>query len=112
MFYTTNPTLELSIFDLLKLREQKASYLLLDVRENSERLISTFPNSLHIPMHQIPSRWQDLPRDQQIIVFCHYGTRSRIVVEFLKQQGLENVFNLSEGIDAWARDIEPEMERY
>ncbi len=112
MFHTTNPASELSVFDLLKLRKQKASYLLLDVRESDELLISNFPNSLHIPMHQIPAKWQDLPRNQQIIVFCHYGTRSRIVVEFLKQQGLENVFNLSEGIDAWARDIEPEMERY
>ena len=107
-----NPSSELSIFDLLRLKNEKASYLLLDVRENNELLISTFPNSLHIRMHQIPSNWQSLPHDQQIIVFCHYGTRSRMVVEFLKQQGLENVFNLSEGIDGWARDIEPEMERY
>ena len=103
---------ELSIFDLLTLRDKKASYLLLDVRESSELLVSNFPNSLHIRMHQIPSHWQTLPDDQQIIVFCHYGTRSRMVVEFLKQQGLENVFNLSEGIDGWARDIEPAMERY
>ncbi len=103
---------ELSIFDLLRLRDKKASYLLLDVRESGELLISNFPNSLHIRMHQIPSRWQTLPQDQLIIVFCHYGTRSRMVVEFLKQQGVENVFNLSEGIDGWARDIEPDMERY
>jgi rhodanese-related sulfurtransferase len=47
-----------------------------------------------------------------IIVFCHYGIRSRMVVEFLQQQGVENAINLSGGIDEWARDIELDMERY
>ncbi len=103
---------ELSVFDLLKLQDEKASYLLLDIRESNERLISTLADSLHINMHKIPHYWHKLPHNKPIIVFCHYGIRSRMVVEYLQQQGLDNVFNLNGGIDAWVREIEPEMERY
>ncbi|MCK5895465.1 MAG: rhodanese [Cocleimonas sp.] len=103
---------ELSVSELLTLRNSDQSYLLLDIREPAEVMYCTFPNSLHIRMHQIPSQWQTLPSNQSIIVFCHYGTRSRMVVQFLQQQGMSNVTNLTGGIDAWAIEIEPEMERY
>ncbi|MCK5809436.1 MAG: rhodanese [Cocleimonas sp.] len=106
-----SPT-ELTVSDLLNLRNSHQTYLLLDIRETEEIMVCTFPNSVHIRMHQIPSNWQTLPQDQQIIVFCHYGTRSRMVVEFLHQQGLTNAINLAGGIDAWAIEIEPTMERY
>jgi rhodanese-related sulfurtransferase len=35
-----------------------------------------------------------------------------MVVEFLQQQGFSNVINLAGGIDTWATEIEPTMERY
>ena len=105
-------SLEISVTDLLALRDKKEPYLLLDVREANERAISDFPNSLHIPMHMIPSHWQTLPHDKLIIVFCHYGIRSRMVVEFLQEQGLNKLLNLDRGIDAWAQEIEPTMARY
>jgi rhodanese-related sulfurtransferase len=103
---------ELSVSDLLKLRDSKQSYLLLDVRETEEVMRCTFPDTLHIRMHQIPSSLNTLPQEQLIIVFCHYGIRSRMVAEFLQQQGFSNVINLAGGIDAWAIEIEPAMERY
>jgi rhodanese-related sulfurtransferase len=105
-------SLEISVTDLLKLRDTQEPYILLDVREPSELLISTLPDSLHMPMQTIPTHWQTLPQDQRMIVFCHYGIRSRMVVEFLQAQGFNNVFNLDGGIDAWAQEIEPEMRRY
>jgi rhodanese-related sulfurtransferase len=104
--------IELSVSELVTLRDSDQSYLLLDIRESGEVMFCTFPNSLHIRMHQIPSQWHTLPQDKLIIVFCHYGTRSRMVVQFLQQQGMTNVTNLTGGIDAWAIEIEPEMERY
>jgi len=103
---------ELSVSDLLKLRDDKQSYQLVDVRESDELMICTLPDSLHIRMHEIPSRWQTLPQEKKIIVFCHYGIRSRMVVQFLQQQGFTNAFNLDGGIDQWAHQIDPEMERY
>jgi rhodanese-related sulfurtransferase len=107
-----NPNVELSVTELLTLRDTEQTYLLLDIREPAEVMFCTFPDSLHIRMHQIPSQWQSLPQDKLIIVFCHYGTRSRMVVQYLQQQGLTNVTNLTGGIDLWAIEIEPDMERY
>jgi len=105
-------TIELSVSELSKLRDCKLSYLLLDVREAEEVMRCTFSDTLHIRMHQIPSSLNTLPQEQLMIVFCHYGIRSRMVVEFLQQQGFTNVINLAGGIDAWAKEIEPTMERY
>jgi rhodanese-related sulfurtransferase len=107
-----NPAIALSVSELLHLRDTQQSYLLLDIREPQEVMFCTFPNSLHIRMHQIPSHWHTLPQDKLIIVFCHYGTRSRMVVQYLQQQGMMNVTNLTGGIDLWAIEIEPDMERY
>jgi len=103
---------ELSVTDLAKLRDNKTAYLLVDVREPNELLINTLPDSLDISMHRIPVSLDKLPRDKLMVIFCHYGIRSRMVVEFLEQQGFDNAVNLDGGIDAWARDIETGMERY
>jgi rhodanese-related sulfurtransferase len=38
--------------------------------------------------------------------------RSQQVANFLIQQGINNVINLSGGVDAWALSVEPDMPRY
>lgn len=105
---------ELSVTDLAHLRGSKPQppHMLVDIRESNELLISTLPDSTHIRMHQIPSELHQLPQDKLIIVFCHYGIRSRMVVDFLHQNGFNNAVNLADGIDEWARLIDPDMERY
>ena len=40
------------------------------------------------------------------------GSRSRRVAQFLSAQGLVKVANLSGGIDAWTRDIDPSLASY
>ena len=58
------------------------------------------------------TRLQELPTDADIVVVCHHGMRSLQVAQFLKQSGLERVFNLSGGIAAWAAQVDPDMPQY
>ncbi len=67
--------------------------------------------SRHIPMNQIPARLEELPRDTDIAVICHHGLRSQQVAIYLQRMGFP-VINLEGGVDAWARDIDPDMSRY
>lgn len=86
--------------------------VVVDVREPWEVATCCFPGSTHIPMREIPLRLPELPRDKDLVVHCHHGTRGEQVAYFLQQQGYEKLYNLQGGIDAWAREIDPNMPTY
>lgn len=86
--------------------------LLLDVREGWEFEICAIDNSILIPMGQIPTKLNQLDPQQEIVVICHHGIRSARVCQYLEQQGFDQMINLTGGVDAWARDIDYEMEVY
>lgn len=89
-----------------------AAPVVLDVREPWEVAVCALPGARHIPMREIPTQAEQLPRDKDIVVLCHHGIRSQHVASFLERLGFERIYNLSGGIDAWARDIEPSMAKY
>ncbi len=95
-----------------KLRESAGAIVLLDVREPYERELAAIEPSLHIPMGQVPERLAEIPRDRELIVYCHGGVRSRMVAGYLEGQGFASVGNLSGGIDAWSRKVDPKVPRY
>lgn len=88
--------------------------LLLDVREPWEYQICQMSGSQLIPMRQIPLavEAEELDPDQEIVVICHHGIRSRQVAYYLEQQGFDKVINLEGGVEAWAEEIDPAMPRY
>lgn len=85
---------------------------LLDVREPWEIAVAGLKNALCIPMQELAGRLEELDRDRAVIVLCHHGNRSRIVAHWLEQSGWSTVFNLTGGIDAWSREIDPKIPCY
>ncbi len=85
---------------------------LLDVREHWEFELAHVDGSVHIPMGEIPLRAAELDPARPLAVICHHGMRSLQVALFLEQQGFARVMNVEGGIDAWARELDPEMPRY
>ena len=86
--------------------------MIIDVREPYELEICRIPEATHIPMRQIPETMDQLPRDKHLLVLCHAGMRSRRVTEYLRACGFTAVSNIAGGIDAWARELAPDMRRY
>lgn len=86
--------------------------LLLDVREPWEFQTCSLDNSQLVPMRQIPSALNELDHDREIVVICHHGIRSRSVAAYLASNEFSNVINLSGGIDAWAKQVDPSMPTY
>jgi rhodanese-related sulfurtransferase len=86
--------------------------LLIDVREPWERCIAAIPDSVHVPMGQIPARMHELPKDRDIVLYCHHGARSMQVGMWLHRQGYSRLVNLDGGIDAWSQIEDPEIPRY
>jgi rhodanese-related sulfurtransferase len=86
--------------------------LLIDVREPEEVAIAAIKGALVRPMSQA-DRWIDtLPRQGEVIIFCHHGIRSMHVALALAERGHSNVTNMSGGIDQWSTDVDPNVPRY
>ena len=100
---------EISVHELNKMLKNQEDFLLLDVRTDHEVLLSKINNSIHIPMNEIPNRLDEIATDKEIIVQCKSGKRSAKVCEFLLNQNFSNVKNLTGGIIAWSKEIDPSI---
>lgn len=106
----TVPTM--TVHELKELRESGDNHFLLDVREPHEQSISRILGAVLIPLGELEQRTAELPRDKRILVHCKSGGRSARAVSLLRDEGFENVWNISGGIIAWAREIDPSMAEY
>ena len=92
--------------------EEKRQIQLLDVREQDEWDICHIQGSLHIPMNDIVKQLDKINTNLPTVVICHHGIRSSIIADKLSTKGYSNLYNLTGGIDMWARQVDKEMERY
>ena len=89
----------------ISLEELKSKVLrgavLIDVRSNQEYREGHLIGAVNIPDFEIRNR---LPREfpkknQQIVLYCQYGGRSRNAMTELNKMGYTNVYNLYGGLD-------------
>jgi rhodanese-related sulfurtransferase len=85
---------------------------LLDIREPWEFAICRIEGSEHIPMRQVSAQVHALDPEQEVVVICHHGVRSRFVGQYLERVGFRRVINLSGGLDAWAREVDRTLPTY
>ena len=95
------------------------NFVLMDVREPQELMIANLGEKVvHVPMSQIAAQRIDalpeevLEKSAEIVVMCHHGSRSAQVAAWLSGQGWTNVWNLTGGIDAYAREVDPAIGFY
>ncbi len=86
----------------------------LDCRTPAEHELVRLPNSVFAPIQDAVAQLPNLQplAGRRIVVYCHHGIRSLQMTAFLRQQGFDNVKSLAGGIDRWALEIEPDMQRY
>lgn len=77
--------------------------LLVDIRTPAEISQGAIPDAMQLPMHLIPIKISELPRDRDVVLYCRSGARSYQACAYLMQQGYDRVLNLRGGIIAWAR---------
>ncbi len=85
-----------------RLSQARDSLILLDVRTAQEwRYDGRIDGARLIPIEEIQGRAGELPKEAEIIVYCHTGMRSRAVAQFLARSGFQNVADMAGGIEAW-----------
>jgi rhodanese-related sulfurtransferase len=70
-----------------------------DVREPVEWQYGHIAGAIHIPMAEVPTRLEEVP-EGQVLVVCKVGARSARVAGYLVQQGRDAV-NLDGGLLDW-----------
>jgi rhodanese-related sulfurtransferase len=70
---------------------------LLDVRNPPELAVESVPGAVNIPLPQIRSRLEELPRDREILVICRSAVRAYYATRILLQNGFQ-ARNISGGM--------------
>jgi len=81
-------------------RRVEAGAVLLDVREPDEWHAGHVVDARWIPMDAVAARQDELPTDEQLVVVCKSGGRSRKVVAALVQAGYDAA-SVVGGLKAW-----------
>lgn len=81
--------------------------LLVDVRERGEveQLAFDVPALVHIPLSEFEDRFDELPKDQTLVMVCQVGARSLRATAFLLYKGwdAEKVVNMKHGMVRWVQ---------
>lgn len=102
---------QLSVHELAALREGGTPHYLFDVREAAEREHASIEGARPLD-EQAVAFIGTLEPDALLVFHCHSGVRSQSAAEYFRGQGYTNVCNLAGGIDAWSREIDPDVPRY
>jgi len=102
---------DISVEDLKKLRDDRADFVLIDVREPHEYEICHLDGEL-IPLGTLASRLGEFDRAAHIVVHCRSGGRSANAVKAMRGAGFANTWNVNGGILAWIERIDPSLTPY
>ena len=96
---------EIALPDFAEAHARGGAYVL-DVREPGEYVSGHVPGAELLPMGQVASRLEELPRDVPVYVVCASGNRSLAMTSFLLRAGLE-AWSVAGGTSAWAKAGHP-----
>ena len=100
--------------ELAEKQKQGEPVYLVDVRQPWEAELCQLPDSVLIPLAELPARLSEVqpPDGAMIAVYCHHGVRSMSGASLLQEAGFANVASLVGGIDAWSQRVDPKVPRY
>ena len=75
---------------------------ILDIREPFELQQGHLAKSIFVPMNDVPNEYHHFALTKPIVVVCAAGMRSWSVAQYLRNQGLDNVWSLENGWAAWS----------
>jgi sulfur-carrier protein adenylyltransferase/sulfurtransferase len=80
------------------------NYVLVDVRQPGEYIQSHIPGAWHMPLSEFQSGIGSLPKDRDIIFYCHAGSRSRTAAMMAAEQKItrKKIYTLEGGISKWS----------
>src|SRR4051794_23487608 len=109
---TVNNATEISAIELKQRLDRGDALKIVDVREPNEYQINRIEGSQLIPLGDIPNRYRELDKNDEIVVQCKMGGRSAKAADFLRSVGFTKVLNLKGGILDWIDKVDPTQPKY
>ncbi|MDR1795972.1 MAG: hypothetical protein LBR44_00785 [Clostridiales Family XIII bacterium] len=86
---------------------------LIDIREPHEQAFAPFPGAKYIPLGQMARRVGEFDEQADAVFLCKIGQRSKFAIRALREAGYKGkLLNLRDGVNAWARDVDPSLPQY
>jgi rhodanese-related sulfurtransferase len=82
-------------------------FVFLDIRTDQEQAYVTFPFATHIPLHELPARLEELPKDKFIVTFCTSVFRGAVAYTLLRAHGFEEVKGLAASMEELVKIFKP-----
>ncbi len=74
--------------------------IVIDVREEYEFIAGHVPGAINLPLSELTSRLDEVPRDEPIYIICEHGHRSAQAAEWLRGNDIDAT-NVIGGTTAW-----------
>lgn len=99
---------EISLQELKAKLAGNQSFILIDVREESEWQAGHLPKAIHLGKGIIERDIEALVSDfdQEIVLYCGGGYRSALAADALQKMGYNNVLSMDGGFRAWKENNE------
>lgn len=104
------PVHQMSVQEL-KQKLDADAVILVDVRGHEEREQASIEAARHMDA-ELMNELEAMPKETAMAFICHTGNRSQVAAEHFRKQGFSNVSNVAGGIDAWSKEIDPEVPVY
>lgn len=93
---------------LVKMQADKNSRVfVLDVRTPQEFAAGHVPGAVNIPYDQVPSHLGEIPKDDEIVLYCHSGRRAGLAAEELAANGYTKLAHLEGDMQGWQKAGRP-----
>ncbi len=79
----------------------KKECFVLDVRTPEEYSIDAIDDSVNIELDKLRENLDRIPKDKKIMIYCGVGLRGYVAARILKQNGFDEVYNLSGGLKVY-----------
>jgi NADPH-dependent 2,4-dienoyl-CoA reductase/sulfur reductase-like enzyme/rhodanese-related sulfurtransferase len=73
----------------------------IDVRTTKEYELGSIEGAINIPVDDLRNQMNELPKDKTIYIYCQVGLRGYLAYRILKQNGFNDIYNLSGGYKLW-----------
>ncbi|WP_336021815.1 rhodanese-like domain-containing protein [Halobellus salinisoli] len=84
----------------------------IDIRNSAEFAQGHIPGAINVPMHELPSRIDEIEWDDEVVVACPIGQSSiqaaRLIGSYEGVEDAGEVRSLAGGYNAWEYELESE----
>lgn len=104
-FLMKDGLIKMEEIDLVQFRNAIDAYTIIDVRNRSEAHEQpVFKRAIHIPLHELQERLNEIPTGKPIVVHCAGGYRSAAASSIIAEKVSDKVFDLGDHIKQFSQE--------